>query len=292
MATVEALGNVVVATDFTYHAHDAAARAAWLPLTEGAAITLVHVLPPRLPGHIESRLRATADAMLSGALATVAAEQARSGQSGVDVFTAVEIGRPADVLATRVRDERAELLLVGRGARHGLGERLLGSTSERIVRAAETNVLVVASSPAAPYRRPLVAVDMTEAARGALALALRVVERGVEHVDVVHAYDAPYLPMLQDGGMAPDELARYLDALDEVARARVLEFVEKARGRVLGAVVRQGPPRRVIVEEAAARRADLLVLGRRGHSLAGRLLLGSVAEAVTRAAPCDVLVAR
>ncbi len=44
-----------------------------------------------------------------------------------------------------------------------------------------------------------------------------------------------------------------------------------------------------LVETAEELEADLLVVGRRNHSLR-RLVLGSVSEAVIRRAPCDVLV--
>ena len=48
----------------------------------------------------------------------------------------------------------------------------------------------------------------------------------------------------------------------------------------------------MILEVAAERDADLVALGTHGRSGVAHVLLGSVAEAVIRAAGCDVLVAR
>jgi nucleotide-binding universal stress UspA family protein len=53
-----------------------------------------------------------------------------------------------------------------------------------------------------------------------------------------------------------------------------------------------GNPVNVIAETAADVGADLVVVGTRGHNLAGRLMLGSVSSGVAHRAPCDVLVVR
>lgn len=51
-----------------------------------------------------------------------------------------------------------------------------------------------------------------------------------------------------------------------------------------------GDPSGALVGIAEAERADLVVVGNKGLLGAGRFLSGSVPNAVTRQAPCDVLV--
>ena len=53
-----------------------------------------------------------------------------------------------------------------------------------------------------------------------------------------------------------------------------------------------GDPAEAIVELAGEWRADLIVLGSRGHGRLAGLLLGSVAQKVLTHAPCPVLVVR
>jgi len=55
-------------------------------------------------------------------------------------------------------------------------------------------------------------------------------------------------------------------------------------------VVAEGSPTRKIIE--MAENFDLVVLGTLGRSALGKLFIGSVAERVTRYAPCPVLVVR
>jgi nucleotide-binding universal stress UspA family protein len=53
-----------------------------------------------------------------------------------------------------------------------------------------------------------------------------------------------------------------------------------------------GCPAETIVEVAAAEGVDLIVMGTHGRTGLRRLLMGSVAEAVIRMAPCPVLIYR
>lgn len=57
-------------------------------------------------------------------------------------------------------------------------------------------------------------------------------------------------------------------------------------------VVEEGPAPEAILRVAPELPAELLVLGTAGRTGLSRMLLGSVAEAVARSAPCPVLVVR
>ncbi len=57
-------------------------------------------------------------------------------------------------------------------------------------------------------------------------------------------------------------------------------------------VVREGYIGETIVEEAEKTGAELVVLGARGHSAVGRILLGSTSDFVATHAPCSVFVVR
>jgi nucleotide-binding universal stress UspA family protein len=54
-------------------------------------------------------------------------------------------------------------------------------------------------------------------------------------------------------------------------------------------LLRCGNPTQEILRTARKLRSDLIVMGTHGRTWLGRLLIGSVAEGVVRAAPCAVL---
>jgi nucleotide-binding universal stress UspA family protein len=79
------------------------------------------------------------------------------------------------------------------------------------------------------------------------------------------------------------EAERYLDHV----AARLGE-----KGVVATAKAVAGDPRRVLLEEAEAQNADLIVVSTHGRSGLGRLIYGSVAEAVVATSPVPVLLVR
>lgn len=86
--------------------------------------------------------------------------------------------------------------------------------------------------------------------------------------------------------------------LIEDARREATELVNSAAEQLLHAEhkalaeVRLGFPRKVISDCAKELQADLIMVGSHGHSAIGRFLLGSVAQAVLRIAPCPVEIVR
>jgi nucleotide-binding universal stress UspA family protein len=90
------------------------------------------------------------------------------------------------------------------------------------------------------------------------------------------------------------ELPRLREDLVKDAERRMrlcLESLEKEGLTATGEVLIGGPSH-VIIEQAAAISADLLVMGTHGRTGITHLLIGSVAERVIRHAPCPVFVVR
>jgi len=93
--------------------------------------------------------------------------------------------------------------------------------------------------------------------------------------------------------------ADYRRAILRAALDRTADWVARGAARTLsrrwpeaeGGVV-DGPPTDAITKAAVRRRADVIVMGWRGHGPVRRLLTGSVSRAVVRRAPCAVLVVR
>jgi nucleotide-binding universal stress UspA family protein len=103
---------------------------------------------------------------------------------------------------------------------------------------------------------------------------------------LLHVVDEP---MFIDGtGLVPFDSAMYRsemwDKLEQLAvRAESIE-VERQ--------LAEGNPVKAILDAAAETHCDLIVLGTHGWTGLRRLLMGSIAEAVTRKAPCPVMTVR
>lgn len=72
------------------------------------------------------------------------------------------------------------------------------------------------------------------------------------------------------------------------------ELAQVCRGEGIEstALLLQGPTAQAVVDKAAELGAEFLVVGSHGHSGLRKLLLGSVSEAILRAATCPVVVVK
>lgn len=85
------------------------------------------------------------------------------------------------------------------------------------------------------------------------------------------------------------------EAWYESARETARESFDEARelaGRPVETRIEVGSPARVIVDVADEEPYDLVVLGSHGREGVSRILLGSVAESVTRRSPVPVTIVR
>jgi nucleotide-binding universal stress UspA family protein len=136
------------------------------------------------------------------------------------------------------------------------------------------------------FARPLLATEHSEFDVGAEHVALALAARRDAPLAVV-------LPMI--GNPEFDAVAPALAARDDAIAAEKLQHLQTlaaAQGVRLAVTVRRGAePYREIVDEAAALRADLIVIRRRGSAgLLANLLLGEMVGKVIAHAPCHVLV--
>jgi nucleotide-binding universal stress UspA family protein len=177
------------------------------------------------------------------------------------------------------------LLVVGPTRRGEAGAALLGTTAQRVLHGARIPVLVLRREiPASP--RVLFCVDV------ASPHAAATVERGLAAVAALTPGAVPDARALLVVRLEVDlPIPGLHDRLAAAARERLDAFVAGlADGVRVEPRVRTGTPAREAVSEAAEWPADLVVVGTHGRAGAARALLGSVAEAVVRDAPCSVLV--
>jgi nucleotide-binding universal stress UspA family protein len=138
-------------------------------------------------------------------------------------------------------------------------------------------------------------VDGSDTSKDALRWALEETRLRQARLQVVHAWEPP--PPFPDVAPAPSpafEVVELLPALQRSAEDLVKRVVEEVAGDDPGIQVEtlavEGPAASVLVD--AARDAQLLVVGSRGHGRFASLLLGSVSQALAHHAPCPLVIHR
>ena len=222
------------------------------------------------------------------------AQAARLGVQPAELagLTALD-GAPFGVLIETAQALAADLIVLGAADADRWTETLLGSTADRVIRAAGCPVLATRGRLPVPPRRALIAVDLSPASAEAMACGLGVLDamgagpaaRPGAAVEVLYVSgnglfeDTQPLPDPPDGRRpAQENLRRFLSShgLDPVWRLRPR--------------VRRGPSAAgEILDHCNTASPDLIVVGTHGRGGVPRLLLGSVAESVLRHARQSVL---
>jgi len=218
-------------------------------------------------------------------------------RSGVSSEVHVLSGTPHTEIAQFAKDSETDLLIIATHG-HSLLERfLLGSTTEKIVRAAPCPVLVIRDrkgTNSANARGPaglgviLVATDFSERSVDALDKAVELAREADAEVILLHVLRDADLPIRE-------VLSRNLW---KGVRRRSQLWLEKLQAGHIGDDVRsrvlltEGVPSAKIADVAAGHGADLIMLGAHGRSGLEQVMLGSTAERVVRVAPCSVYVER
>lgn len=212
-------------------------------------------------------------------------------------FLAVEVqvgvGEPAQEIASAAGATGADLIVMATHGRSGIGHLVMGSVAEAVLRNAQVPVLALktgqASAALTAVKRIVWATDLSPASEAAWRYALLLADALSAEVSLLHVVsgaDAAGLsgvPGLVSAGWLEDEMA----ARDGVLAPRQREA--EALGLPARRKVTLGAPAESIIAEAEAEQADLIVVGTHGRRGFRHVLLGSVAEAVIRRAPCPVL---
>ena len=133
----------------------------------------------------------------------------------------------------------------------------------------------------------VVGVDGSESSNTALRWALGEARLRNVEVEVVHTWSLT--PMVDPMGFASYVPVEEIETAAKIVVENVMKSVEEFVGKTkVSTKITRGPAAATWLE--AAKDAELLVVGRRGHGGFMGLLLGSVAEQVAHHAPCPVVI--
>lgn len=137
-----------------------------------------------------------------------------------------------------------------------------------------------------PTRHVLYATDFSEASVAAFQVACSLSRDDSSQLLILHVLAPPATVLeMEQAFLAPEE--RFKHAMGELRRLKPAD-----PGTLTDYLLREGDPTEEILRTAEERHCDLIVLGTHGRGGLGRVLMGSVAEAVLRRAACPVVTIR
>ncbi|HEY4545360.1 MAG TPA: universal stress protein [Pedomonas sp.] len=268
--------TLLLATDLTARCDRAHGRAIHLARRWNAELILLHVLE----GKAATSRKVDEEAIREQMSAEMPCEEIRSR-------FVIARGAAAETILEKAGEFQADLIITGVARYNALGDFILGTTVDRVVRQAPVPVLVVKRRPHAMYEAIAVGIDFSPCSRYALEAAATLFPANT--LDVVHAYHVPFEGFIGKGEAGQESrqgVQKDLDAFLAETRLR------PDQRRNLNLILDYGQVTEVVVRHARERELSLVVLGTRGRAGLSYALLGSAAEALLSALPCDVLLVR
>lgn len=285
------LTSILVGIDFTPCSASALAQALRLARYDGARVRALHVIEALVVEDLREAVPPLVEGLTEGLL-----EDARKAweafapdvdKSRVDFR--VVIGNPLEEMQRHVAESAADLLVMGT---HGTTPEHLGAGTLAVqsVRRAPVDVMLVRQAHRGAFRCVVVGVDFSATSQRALEIGAHVAARDAAALHAVHVFRPPW-KRLHYRAPTPEARSAFQKQYADALARRLNAF---STGTVGGSGVRthlheNGSAGVGLAEVAARLGADLIVVGKRGHTTLRDLLLGSTAERLLRQAPCSIL---
>lgn len=278
--------RLVLATDLGARCDRALDRSVQLARQWHAVLTVAHAFEqPIVPIADEPSWRQPQDAALA---IQSELENELLDEAGVaDISARVVKGRPSTAILQVAEEVQAELIITGIKRDGAFEKALLGDTVTELTRQSPVPVLVVKRRARKSYNKIVVATDLSELSRVALARAMDMF--GPENLVVFHAAFAHFASRMDDRVAYESELRG--DAIQN-CRDFILDVVGEEAAAKIEVVVEYGEPDLLLEQYAQDKRVDLVVVATHGRSGLLGMLLGSVATRILDSVACDVLIVR
>ncbi|NQZ59801.1 MAG: universal stress protein [Lentisphaeraceae bacterium] len=208
----------------------------------------------------------------------------------------IKEGKAFEVVCQAAEDVNACGIMVGVGD-HFLLENLIGSTADKVVRAAQQPVFLI--NPDAHQdgiQRIICGCDFSENSDRALESAIYMTKIFDAHLDIVHVihehfYFSPVAPVIDPSSVIYSDHQTELSQAEKTVSRKFDETIKRLAINEVShsSHIRSGDPVIEIAKLIEELDSDLLVIGASGHNAFVRFLLGSTTEKLIRKAPCSIM---
>lgn len=292
------LDNIICATDFSDYANQTIPCGIALARVYGAKLCICHVVDmptaSTFAGDIELFSAEHQEKMVNDAQTQM---EKLTHQLPIQCESWIAKGNAAEEISRLAEAKNADLVIVAAHGLSGLKRLLLGSVTERLMRALSRPLLVlrthdeeVWSSAGADrvFERILVGCDFSADSDRAFQYALSLSEEFQADLHMAHVIEPPEYKNVFVSAVARVERRHFLRSrltqrLHDMVPEEALDWC------MPHTILLEGQPEEELVGYAVSHDIDLIVLGVRGYSLMESLLVGSTTDRVVRRAPCAVL---
>lgn len=215
-------------------------------------------------------------------------------ESGVETDTHLAEGQSHKSIADHVEKNDIDLVVMGRHNRSGLGERLLGTVTDRVLRRTSTPVLTIPrknseNTTDIKYENILITTDGSENAERAAPYGANIAQNVGGSLHLLNVADVQARAGVFDAGGVTDEFIKQLETEGQEAIERLAQHIDADAVAVQSSVVR-GTSHEAINEYVTENSVDLIVIASEGKSNLASQSLGSVTDHVLQAVNVPVLV--
>jgi nucleotide-binding universal stress UspA family protein len=216
--------NILAAVDQFPHDDMVLARAAEFARAHKSKLTIVHVIdgfsrlqtaPAGLDQElIQQQLRIIAEENIEAALAKLQIE-------AVAIDIRIELGTPSLRLIELCKEIRADLLVMRAHQSDSIVEKIIGSTTDRVLRAACAPVLVVKRAATQAYQRVVVAIEKPSAATAGIPFVAALLPAAALYL--IHSVQIPpqFEAALLRAGTGQASIAAHRDAMVDKAKVNM-----------------------------------------------------------------------
>ncbi len=186
----------------------------------------------------------------------------------------VREGNPLEELLDDAKDVRADLIVIGQ--KSGVSQH--GILAKNLARKAKCNALILPDQSKSQLKRILVPVDFSEDSLKALrtAISINLELKDPAELTCLNIYEMPNLSVYKIQKTRNQFKEMLEDDHREAFKTHVPEYKDDIK---IELVCRDEPGiAQYILDYASENRADLIIIGARGHSQVELLLMGSVTE--------------
>ncbi len=288
--------HIIVGLDFSPASKAALKAAGHMAASDGALLTAVHVIDPKLAGYIKEAHHFSDEQLLKNVGDRVVDFVIECGLDTASVSVDLSVGRPFESLASACERLKADLLVMGtRGSEHAANQ--IGTVATQCLRKIAADVLLVREYSATPFKQVLVCVDLSETSAKAVQDARHLAEMDGAKLDCLFVYQSAIAMTADYGGFLPSyteaELASSVEAWRENLNDFLKPLLRTAENLQWQAItVERLNVREAIYDHIRETKADVVVLGTRGKSDLRTFFMGTTAEKIVTHAPCSVLAVK